>query len=253
MLNYLLTLAVGVAIGTLASVVGVGGGFLAVPYLMLVASLPPMEAVGTSLVMVTGTGYSSTLGYLKRERPHIPLGLTLGLMAVPGVYLGYHLLSQVSEETFKAAFGVTLIVIAIYLGTGTKERLSKGEWGGQERGKWYYYSPMGVLGGLISAFFGVGGGVIYTPYLIIAPRMRPKVAVGTSLLAIAVSGTFAIFIYGLTSHISASHAVFLLTGTVIGSQIGVRLSGRLKGKHIVLALSAIVLLTGIRMLLSVTA
>jgi len=93
--------------------------------------------------------------------------------------------------------------------------------------------------------------VIYTPYLILAPRLRPRVAAGTSLLAIAVSGTFAIFIYGYTDHISLYLAVSLLAGTVAGSQIGVRLSTKLKGKHIVLALSAIVFITGLRMLLTV--
>jgi len=251
MIIYLLTLLAGLGRGVIASVVGVGGGFLAVPYLMMVCSLEPMEAVGTSLVMVTGTGYSSTIAYLRGDRPKIPLGLSLGIMAVPGVYLGYALLARTAEETFKLAFGVTLMAVAIYLGTGTKGRLATGEWGGRERGRWYYFSPMGFFGGLISAFFGVGGGVIYTPYLILAPRLRPRVAAGTSLLAIAVSGTFAIFIYGYTDHISPYLAVSLFAGTVAGSQIGVRLSTKLKGKHIVLALSAIVFITGLRMLLTV--
>lgn len=250
MIIYLLTLLAGLGIGVVASMVGVGGGFLAVPYLLMVCSLQPMEAVGTSLVMVTGTGYSSTLGYLRKERPKVALGISLGLAAVPGVFLGYRLLTQTPEETFKLAFGITLMVVAVYLGTGTRGRLSGGGFGGCERGRWYYYTPMGFIGGIVSAFFGVGGGVIYTPYLIVAPRLHPRVAVGTSLLAIAVSGTFAIFLFGYTSHISIRLALPLLLGTVLGSQVGVRLSSKLKGKHIVIGITAVVFLTGIRMILS---
>jgi uncharacterized membrane protein YfcA len=91
--------AVGLAAGTLGSMLGVGGGIIMVPALTFL-NLSPTQAASTSLIAVMSTSVSSTIEYSRQKRIDYPLGLEMAACAIPGGVLGYVLSEYLLEDTF---------------------------------------------------------------------------------------------------------------------------------------------------------
>jgi uncharacterized membrane protein YfcA len=110
-----LLLAVGVSAGTLTGLVGVGGGFLLVPALVLLAGVPMRQAVGTSLFVIvlnTIAGYAGYHGVV--EVPWRTVAYFAALTAA-GLAVGTTLVSKVPQATLKRAFAVLLVAVAGYI------------------------------------------------------------------------------------------------------------------------------------------
>ena len=107
-----LLLGVGFAVGTLTGIVGIGGGFLIVPALVLLARVPMQQAVGTSLAVIT---LNSIAGFAGQQMiAEIPFGVVLSFTAVAivGILAGTALIRYVPARALKRAFSVLLMVIA---------------------------------------------------------------------------------------------------------------------------------------------
>lgn len=106
-----LTALVGLAVGVLTGMVGIGGGFLFVPALVLLRKLPMKQAVGTSLVVIAMNAAAGSLGY--HGQVDVPWGFTAAFAAVAigGILLGTYLVRFVSQAALKRAFAVFLVVI----------------------------------------------------------------------------------------------------------------------------------------------
>jgi hypothetical protein len=109
--------AVGAAVGLLTGFLGVGGGFLLVPALVLFGGLDTKTAVGTSLAIIALNSAAGFLGQL-RYAP-VSLGLTAPFvtLALVGMWGGLALTTQVSETTLRRAFASLLLVVALAVGT----------------------------------------------------------------------------------------------------------------------------------------
>lgn len=113
--GYLLLLALGVAVGVLTGLVGVGGGFLIVPALVLLAGVPMKEAVGTSLLVITMNSAAGFIGYLG------DVGFRWGIMAlftvsaVGGSFAGARLVRYVRQRALKRSFAVFLVAMAGFI------------------------------------------------------------------------------------------------------------------------------------------
>ncbi len=112
--NLMRTGLIGVGVGVLAGLVGVGGGFLIVPSLVLLCGLSIQQAIGTSVAIVTLNSTSGFLGYAYAG--HVPIDYTLvgafALLAIAGSVAGTRLAHRLSAHHLKRAFGVFLIVAA---------------------------------------------------------------------------------------------------------------------------------------------
>ncbi len=108
-------LAVGVGVGLLTGVVGVGGGFLIVPALVMIARVPIKQAIGTSLVVIAMNSFSGFLGYLGHV--HIAWGFValFTSIAIAGILVGAHLVRFVSQATLKQGFAGFLVLVGIML------------------------------------------------------------------------------------------------------------------------------------------
>ena len=100
-------------IGTIAAMTGVGGGVFMVPFLSLVYSLDPHQAVGTSLATIIFTSLSSTVGYSRQRKIDYKVGLTLTLTAIPGAFVGAFLTNIVTPRNLGLIFGAFLIFVAL--------------------------------------------------------------------------------------------------------------------------------------------
>lgn len=110
-LPLLATAAVGVGVGALTGLVGVGGGFLIVPALVLLARVPMKEAVGTSLLVIAMNSASGLTGYLGQVE--VPWGFMalFTSVAIAGTFAGTHLARLVSADQLRRAFAGFLVVM----------------------------------------------------------------------------------------------------------------------------------------------
>ncbi len=113
--NVPLTLAGGAGVGLLTGLLGVGGGFLIVPALVMLVGLPMNQAIGTSLVVITANSAAGLLGHLAAS----PLDMTLTLIFVSaglvGTFVGARLAQRLPATRLRQAFALFVIVLAAFL------------------------------------------------------------------------------------------------------------------------------------------
>lgn len=105
----------GVGVGVLAGLVGVGGGFLIVPALVLLSGIPMKQAVGTSLAIVAAQCYAGFAGYLGGVPIDYALMGAFTAVTVVGSFIGTRLAGHVSQAALKKAFAWFLVVVASYI------------------------------------------------------------------------------------------------------------------------------------------
>jgi len=114
-LNYLLISTQALAVGLLSGVIGVGGGFLIVPALVLLARISIKDAIGTSLLIIalnSGTGFVSYLSLV--EIPWLFLFKFTAFSGV-GILIGTRLVPHVKQEHLKKAFSVFLVLMGLFI------------------------------------------------------------------------------------------------------------------------------------------
>ncbi len=105
----------GIAVGVLTGLVGVGGGFLIVPALVLLGKLPMKQAVGTSLLVIALKSAAGFYGYLGQvEVPWAFMSL-FTVVAITGIFAGTYLVRFVSQAQLKRAFAVFLVVMGGFI------------------------------------------------------------------------------------------------------------------------------------------
>jgi uncharacterized membrane protein YfcA len=104
----------GLLVGSLTGIVGVGGGFLIVPALVLLR-MPLREAVGTSLLIITGTCAVGFLGYLGHVRLDWTAVMLVAAGTLPGIALGSYLHRFVPQSALRRGFAAFLVVIAAFI------------------------------------------------------------------------------------------------------------------------------------------
>jgi uncharacterized membrane protein YfcA len=103
---------VGVTVGLLTGIIGIGGGFLYVPALVILARVPIKRAVGTSLIVIAMSCAAGLVSHLRHET--VPWGFVLvfTLVAVLGILIGARLVRHVSPAQLRKTFAAFLIVMA---------------------------------------------------------------------------------------------------------------------------------------------
>ncbi len=105
----------GIGVGILTGLVGVGGGFLIVPALVLLSGIPMKTAVGTSLVIVAAKSYAGFIGYMGGVPIDWAVMASFTVVTVVGSFLGGHFANRISQDMLKKAFAWFLVVVATYI------------------------------------------------------------------------------------------------------------------------------------------
>jgi uncharacterized membrane protein YfcA len=112
--NLLLMVAFGAVVGVAASFSGLAGGFLMVPFLLLLGH-PAQDSVGTCFLATLFIAVSAVAAHIRLGHVDYRAGVLLGLGGLAGAQVGARLLEGVSTANFKKIFAVILIALAIYL------------------------------------------------------------------------------------------------------------------------------------------
>jgi uncharacterized protein len=226
LLDTLITLAilvtVGLGAGTLGSILGVGGGIIMVPVLTFL-NIPPTQAASTSLIAVLSTSVSSTIEYSRQKRIDYRLGLQMAACAVPGGVIGAVVSVFMPEGSFKLYFGILLMLTGLYI-------TSKNSILRNDRAKKrslslriaVFASSFGA--GIMSSLFGVGGGIVFVPSMLLVLGLTMYRAAPTSQLILMITGFAGVLTHSVLGHPDYLHAIALSIGAFAGAQIGTRLS-----------------------------
>ncbi|MBU1222553.1 MAG: sulfite exporter TauE/SafE family protein [Gammaproteobacteria bacterium] len=105
----------GIGVGVLTGLVGVGGGFLIVPALVLLSGIPMKTAVGTSLAIVAAKSYAGFAGYMGGVPIDYAVMGSFTAVTIIGSFAGAHFSTRISHDTLKKAFAWFLVVVATYI------------------------------------------------------------------------------------------------------------------------------------------
>ncbi|MCP8617740.1 sulfite exporter TauE/SafE family protein [Salirhabdus salicampi] len=253
----------------LGSIAGLGGGIIFVPSLLLLHQFSPsfswatpQAVVGMSLLVMIFTGLSSTLTYVKQKRVDLKSGFIFLSGSVPGALIGVWLNQHIHPEPFQVTFGIIMLAVSSLFFLRTKFTLQNApnQYGISRpynlSGETYYYSyrvPVAWLVsfviGSFSGLFGIGGGSLMVPVMLLLFHFPSSIAVPTSMFMIFISS-----IVGTIGHISFGniqweYTLLFIPGAWLGGVAGAKVNQRMKSKTVEWFLRILLILIGIRMIL----
>jgi uncharacterized membrane protein YfcA len=271
--NWLVLIALGTGVGFLSGMFGVGGGFLMTP-LLVFTGIPSTVAVATTLSHVTASSMSGALAQWRKRAIDFTMAGVMMVGGVAGTVSGVWLFALMRRQgqmdlivalTYVIMLGSigfimlreSLAALKAYRSGATVSRplVNRGwiqalPFKMRFRQSRLYISvlPPIAIGfgvGVLSAIMGIGGGFIIVPAMIYLLRMPTRVVMGTSLVQIiAVSAITTVLQATNNFSVDIVLAGLLVSGGVVGAQLGVRAGAKLRGEQLRLLLAILVLTVG---------
>ena len=263
----LLALPVGVLIGLSLGALGGGGSILTVPALVYLLDQSPHGATTASLIIVGTTALVGMVVHLKAGRVQVRSGLVFGVLGAGGSYVGSRLSASVDPNLLLGAFSLLIVGVAAAVcsaGAATTPELAwraattggrrrrgsraggparrshrSARWGRDRSHRQAARSPLRVVVaasvvGLLTGFFGVGGGFVVVPALVLVLGFDMSTAVGTSLLVIAVNSASALLSRLSThAHVDVAMLVVFTAAAIVGTVAGSHVASRTKPERLV--------------------
>lgn len=262
----LLFACIGLIAGAVGSLAGLGGGIIFVPALLFFVNLyepgtmTPQIAAATSLAVIAITALSSTTAYQKQKRVDSPTALLFFLGSAPGSIAGVYLNKMLQTDAFSLLFGLfqlgmfTLMMVKDRikprsLDWDVKRTFIDGEGIEYEYGyKRWIALITAFLVGIVSSLFGIGGGSLMVPALIILFRFPPHMATATSMMVIFLSAIVGSVTNVLHDQVNWLYAASLAPGAWLGGKLGAYIAARIKGKTLVVLLRVLILVIALQMI-----
>lgn len=238
----IVVLALSVLIGVSLGLLGGGGSILTVPILTYVGGMSAKVAIASSLFVVGVTSAAGAVGHARAGRVRWRTGLVFGAAGMVGAYAGGHLAALIPGRILMILFGLIMAATAVAM---LRPRVLEPRTGDLPVGR---LLADGLVVGIVTGIVGAGGGFLVVPALVLLGRLPMPVAVGTSLVVIAMK-SFAGFA-GHLDHVTIDWPITLgvTAAAVIGSLVGGKLVSRIppaalrKGFALfIIAMSALVL------------
>lgn len=237
----------GLATGVVLSVLGAGGSMFIVPVLVFVLHSPISEATGTSLAVVGAAALVAAIGHWRNGNIDLKVAGIFGAPAVVGAIAGSSLHTLVSQRTLTFLFAVILFVAAGRM-IWSKPTDPKGV----ATPRAVILLPLGAAIGVLSGFFGVGGGFLIIPALSWGAGLSVRQAIGTSLAVIAVSSLAAAVSHAVQGQLRLEVLATVGGGAVLGALAGAPLSGKVPEKPLRLGFAGLAIAVAIYMLARAT-
>lgn len=223
----------GALVGLLLAVFGGGGSVLAAPLLLYAVGVrDPHVAIGTASAAVAANAAFNLAGHWRGGRVKWPCALTFATAGLIGALIGSSLAKLISGQALLLAFAAAMAAIALSM-------LRKGGTGGDPDvhitpALMARLTPVGLAVGFAAGFFGIGGGFLIVPGLMLATGMTIVNATASSLVSVTIFGAATSFNYALSGFVDWRLAGLLLLGGALGGLVGLRLSPVLAARRALL-------------------
>jgi len=243
MIEELWLIPLGFAAGILGSIIGLGGGIVIVPVLTFFG-FPPALAASNSIFAVFSNAVASSISYAKQRRIEYSIGLKLGILSIPGTIIGAFISSEITPQFFKILFALILISASIYI--FSKRKIEPKNY---NLSKQIMILAIGAsfFAGIISGLFGVGGGIIFVPLMVIAMGLSMKNAAPTSQFILLFASASALITHTLLGHPDFYQALLLSAGAFVGGLVGARLSLEIKENALKILISVVMIAVAVKL------
>lgn len=246
-----LLLATAIGAGFLGALLGLGGGIIVVPVLVLFYNVNIRYAIAASLISIVATSSGAAASYLKDSLTNLRLAVFLEIGTVLGAMVGFFLASVIQAKYLFLLFGVFLFFSAVSMFRKREGQLSvvnhpwaeslklDGAYPAGE-GKWVHYKvqqvPLGLLAmfgaGILSAVLGIGSGIFKVLAMDGAMKLPIKVSSATSNFMIGVTASASAGAYLLRGDVRPEIAAPVAVGIIIGSFLGAKAMVRMPAQLI---------------------
>ena len=229
LIQYLLGAGAGSLVGFSLGLVGGGGSILAVPLMVyLVGIKEPHLAIGTSAFAVAANAFANLLNHARHGTVKWKIAGLFALAGVIGAALGSTLGKAFDGERLLALFAVLMLIVGALMLRGRKA-------GGDPNVTLTAANAPKLVGtgaatGVLSGFFGIGGGVLIVPSLMASTGMPIYSAVGSSLVGVTAFGLTTAANYALDGWVDWLLAAVFIGGRVFGGLFGARLAKSLSDR-----------------------
>lgn len=211
MVHGLMYFGIALITSSLGSLLGIGGGIIIVPTLLSLGITKELATVSSSLTVFAMSCLACYV-YFRRKQGDIRTALLFGIGSIPGSYLGVLFNRQVSPRLFNILFGV-LILLLLFL-MMFKNKMPKLILGNVAK------IAFGIFIGVLSGFFGIGGGPITVPILLVIFGLEQKTVSATSSYITLITAFTSVLSNVTTGNNDLSLALFMIPGAILGAQVG---------------------------------
>jgi len=274
--NMFVIFGLGGAVGFISGMFGVGGGFLLTP-LLVFSGISPAVAVATVSAQVVASSTSGALSYWRRKAIDWKMALFLLIGGMGGSWIGVQVFALLrSLGQLDLVVGLCYVVFLGFIGGFMTiesvaalfaARANKVQPPKKLREHNFIHGlpfrvrfprsrlvisaiPVLVLGtgiGFLGTLLGIGGGFLIVPAMIYLLKVPANVVVGTSLVQMVVTMSFATFLQAAQNHtVDIVLGLLLMVGGVIGAQFGAQIGQRLRGEQLRALLGLLILAVGLR-------
>jgi uncharacterized membrane protein YfcA len=229
-LQGVLGLLSGSLVGFSLGLVGGGGSILAVPLMVYVVGVPDAHlAIGTSAIAVAANAAVNLSNHARGGTVRWSCALTFAAAGIIGAFVGSIFGKMLDGQKLLALFALIMLVIAmLMLKTRSKVGLPDVQisWSNMPA-----VVGLGLATGTLSGFFGIGGGFLIVPALMLATGMSIMNAVSSSLVAVTAFGLTTAASYAYSGLVSWTLAGLFIAGGVVGGLIGTRSARHLAARR----------------------
>lgn len=246
----LLAIMFGTLIGVMLGLVGGGGSILTVPILVYILGQDVHEATATSLVIVGVTSLVGAVPHATEGRISLRTALVFGSAGIAGAYAGTALNRLVSGPVILLLFGALMLVVSARMALSRKRKPGPGQ--AVEyvpAGLQWPALAAGLVVGVMTGFFGVGGGFLIVPALVLVLGFPMRSAVGTSLVIIAINSAAGASAQLGNGAIDLTLASLFIVGGIAGSLLGAKAAGKVDEARLSQGFAGMIALVGMYLII----
>jgi uncharacterized membrane protein YfcA len=229
-MSEVLSVLSGSVVGFALGLLGGGGSILAVPLLVYVVGVrSPHVAIGTSALAVSVNAFANLVAHSRAGNVKWPCAAVFALSGVAGAALGAQLGKALDGQRLLFLFGLVMLAVAAAM---FSPRAASGDPDVRINPAIAVRLVLaGLLVGFLSGFFGIGGGFLIVPAIMLGSGMATLNAVGSSLFAVGAFGLTTAISYAAAGMVDWPIAALFIAGGLIGGLAGVKLAGRLAARR----------------------
>jgi len=241
-------LLLGFLIAVCVGLTGIGGGSFTVPALLLIAGLPPAEAVGTTFVFAGVLRLVAAPFYLARRQVHSRYFRLLLTGAIPGLVIGVLALRALAQQNSNAL--IVLVVGVLLTLSSSVSFVPRAQVPGFARKNAHWLPWLAFPIGVESGFSSAGAGALGTVLLLNYSEMSPAQVVGTDVVFGLVLAAIGTAIHWTLGSISAPVLIQLLLGGIPGVILGCGLSRKIPAQKLKTVVAAVAICAGLQLVWS---
>ncbi|WP_217997818.1 sulfite exporter TauE/SafE family protein [Alicyclobacillus acidiphilus] len=215
----MLAVLAGGVVGFTLGLIGGGGSILAVPLLLYVVGVhDPHTVIGSTALAVAVNAYVNLIPHWKQGNVHWKAAVAFAIPGAVGAYAGSVLGKLANDKMLLFLFAILMLIIAAWMLRPKRNRNAAGRGPNVRIGR---VVPTGLTTGLVSGFFGIGGGFLIVPGLVFSAGLSMAEAIGTSLFSVGTFGLTTAVSYALSGLVDWLIVLLYIGGGLVGGVLGV--------------------------------